>query len=470
MRQRLLCINNALETAPQNLTPEQLFQKLEAALLHIALLNERNLLLEEKIRLLLIKKYGSGAETLSDAQLALFELEPGVCAAEVAAEAALSPEDKALAQHLLTGAPSGKKRNRPVRAPLPQNLARKERTIHVSARDCLCSQCGEAKKLIGYETSERLAIQPVEFYVEVTRREKLACARCEEMGVSTAPVPATIIEKGILADSLVVETIVKKYCDHTPLYRQSVGVRRDAKVEVSQSTLSSSVLKAGELLLEVVGCMRANLLAGAYIQADETTVPVQSKRAKGKHHQAYLWEYSRPGDLVVYDFQMGRAREGHLTFGERGELRLRECPALLGVVKALVLESAAVALPKSGLGKACTYALKQWERLESYAGGGHGMVEIDNNWAENAMRPIALGRKNWMQIGSEKAGPKIAAILSVLETCKRLGVNGREYLLEVLPQLSYRATRPEVQGLIPLEELTPAAWQQARAKAEEIPA
>ena len=98
------------------------------------------------------------------------------------------------------------------------------------------------------------------------------------------------------------------------------------------------------------------------------------------------------------------------------------------------------------------------------------MVEIDNNWAENAMRPIALGRKNWMQIGSEKAGPKIAAILSVLETCKRLGVNGREYLLEVLPQLSYRATRPEVQGLMPLEELTPAAWQQARAKAEEIPA
>ena len=179
-----------MESAPQNLTPEQLFQKLEAALSRIALLEERNLrldqrnlLLEEKIRLLLIKKYGSGAETLSDAQLTLLELEPGVCAAEVAAEAALSPEDKALAQQLLAGTPSGKKRNRPVRAPLPQNLERKERTIHVPAKDCVCSQCGEAKKLIGYETSERLAIQPVEFYVEVTRREKLACARCEEMGL-----------------------------------------------------------------------------------------------------------------------------------------------------------------------------------------------------------------------------------------------------------------------------------------------
>ncbi len=138
-----------MESAPQNLTPEQLFEKLEAALLRIALLEERNLrldqrnfLLEEKIRLLLLKKYGSGAETLNDAQLTLLELEPGGCAAEVAAEAALSPEDKALAQQLLTGAPSEKKRNRPVRAPLPQNLERKERTIHVPAQDCVCSQCG----------------------------------------------------------------------------------------------------------------------------------------------------------------------------------------------------------------------------------------------------------------------------------------------------------------------------------------
>ncbi len=78
-----------------------------------------------------------------------------------AAEAAPSPEDKALAQQLLASAPSGKKRNRPGRAPLPQNLERKERTIHVPAQDCVCSHCGEAKKLLGYETSERLAIKPV---------------------------------------------------------------------------------------------------------------------------------------------------------------------------------------------------------------------------------------------------------------------------------------------------------------------
>ena len=86
---------------------------------------------------------------------------------------------------------------------MPQNLTRKERTLYVPALNGLCSQCGKAKKLIGSETSERLAIQPVEFYVEVTRRDKLACARCEEMGVSTEPVPAISTEKGILADGLV---------------------------------------------------------------------------------------------------------------------------------------------------------------------------------------------------------------------------------------------------------------------------
>ena len=110
------------------------------------------------------------------------------------------------------------------------------------------------------------------------------------------------------------ETIIKKYCDHSPLYGQAAGIGRDAGVEISQATLSSSVLKAGELLTGVVAAMKAELLAGEYIQTDETTVPVQSNRTKGKNHQAYLWEYSVPGSLVIYDFQMGRAREGPTNF------------------------------------------------------------------------------------------------------------------------------------------------------------
>ncbi|MDB6153843.1 MAG: transposase, partial [Chthoniobacteraceae bacterium] len=78
----------------------------------------------------------------------------------------------------------------------------------------------------------------------------------------------------------------------------------------------------------------------------------------------------------------------------------------------MVLEARDATLPKNALGKAYTYALGQWERLERYASPGHGQVEIDNNLAENTMRTVALGRKNWIHVGSEEAGPKIAAILS----------------------------------------------------------
>jgi transposase len=110
-------------------------------------------------------------------------------------------------------------------------------------------------------------------------------------------------------------------------------------------------------------------------------------------------------------------------------------------------------LPKSALGKACDYALNQWSRLIVYAANGE--VEIDNDWCENAMRPIALGRKNWLQIGSEEAGPRVAAITSIVETCRRLGINVRDYLLDVLPKIpDWPAKR--------IAELTPREWAAAR--------
>ena len=73
------------------------------------------------------------------------------------------------------------------------------------------------------------------------------------------------------------------------------------------------------------------------------------------------------------------------------------------------------------------------------------------------MRPIALGRKNWLHIGDETAGPKIAAIISLVETCRRLDIPLREYLRDILPNL----------GTWPINrvgELTPTAWKAARSR------
>lgn len=70
------------------------------------------------------------------------------------------------------------------------------------------------------------------------------------------------------------------------------------------------------------------------------------------------------------------------------------------------------------------------------------------------MRPVALGRKNWLHVGSVKAGPKVAAILSIVESCRRLQLPVRQYLSDVLPGLDRRT-------LSQIAELTPARWSAA---------
>jgi transposase len=106
-------------------------------------------------------------------------------------------------------------------------------------------------------------------------------------------------------------------------------------------------------------------------------------------------------------------------------------------------------LPKSALAKACNYTLTLWGRLTRFL--DHPILELSNNAAENAMRPVALGRKNWIHFGSKDAGPRIASILSVVETCRRMGIPIRAYLASILPGLSnFPVSRAA--------ELTPAAW------------
>jgi transposase len=94
-----------------------------------------------------------------------------------------------------------------------------------------------------------------------------------------------------------------------------------------------------------------------------------------------------------------------------------------------------------------------WKRLERCL--EYDQVELSNNLAENSMRPIALGRKNWLHVGSVNAGSKVAAILSIVESCRRLGVPVKEYLADVLPGLNDRT-------MSQIASLTPARWSAAR--------
>jgi hypothetical protein len=177
--------------------------------------------------------------------------------------------------------------------------------------------------------------------------------------------PEALFEK--LNDSLSIDTVVSKYADHLPIYRQSAILERETGIELSRGTLDG-------------------------------------------------WVMSKP---------------------------------LLEQIKASIQAARIGALPKSALAKACDYTLTLWSRLSRFL--EYPELELSNNLAENAMRPVALGRRNWIHVGSKEAGPRVAAIISIVETCRRLGLPLRDYLVSVLPALAdFPINR--------VAELTPSAW------------
>lgn len=269
--------------------------------------------LEQILRLAQIEKFGARSEKLTDAQLALLGFEPVVHAGEVAVEAELTKEEAKEIKEILAGAEQS--RAKPAkehrgRAPLPSHLRREVKIIPLNAAQCRCGGCGGDKTIIGYEESEELAYEPAVAFVRVIKREKGACRRCEERGVSTAPAPAKILPKAKASDELVVSILVGKFVEHLPLYRIAARFAREQQIDLSRAVLSDWMGAVGDLVQGVVGAMRQELLHGDYLQVDETHVPVQTRRTPGKNHQAYLWEYGRPGGTVIFDFQMGRSREG----------------------------------------------------------------------------------------------------------------------------------------------------------------
>jgi transposase len=143
------------------------------------------------------------------------------------------------------------------------------------------------------------------------------------------------------------------------------------------------------------------------------------------------------------------ARAGALSQEARHGLRLQKAKPLLEQLRAGLEAARGTALPKSVLAKACHYTLTLWGRLTRLL--DYPELELSNNVAENSMRPVALGRKNWLHIGSKEAGPRVANILSIVETCRRLVLPVRDYLAAGLPGLANFPVQR-------VAELTPRAW------------
>ncbi len=154
----------------------------------------------------------------------------------------------------------------------------------------------------------------------------------------------------------------------------------------------------------------------------------------------------RMDELFAIDAQ---ARDEKMDHAARHALRQQQAPPLLDQIRDHVRAMNGNALPQSAAGKACSYALTLWKRLTCFL--DHPELELSNNLAENSMRPVATGRKNWIHIGSQQAGPRVAAILSVIESCRRMKIPVRDYLGDILPGLANTSIQR-------LAKLTPTAW------------
>lgn len=119
-----------------------------------------------------------------------------------------------------------------------------------------------------------------------------------------------------------------------------------------------------------------------------------------------------------------------LSEAERKEVRQRLAKPKLDLLKDWLDERQLVELPKTKLGDAISYTLNRWTALLVYL--DHPFVEISNNASERSIKPMVISRRNWLFAGSEEGGHTAATIMSIIETCKRLGINPFEYIKDVL--------------------------------------
>lgn len=216
------------------------------------------------------------------------------------------------------------------------------------------------------------------------------------------------------------------------------------------------------------------------IQCDAYRAYRTFARSRDTVRLAGCWAHARRKFFEAFEAGDSRGQSGwilrqiqHLYRIERDLRNSRAGPAMRQVVRqsesrriserihrALFrLKASRRILPKSLLGRAIDYTLDQWEMLVVYLDDGR--VEIDNNLVENAIRPTAIGKKNWLFIGTEGAGWRSAVLYSIVESCRNRGIEPFEYLRNVLTRLPSMTNWQ-------ISEVTPKAWAEAKAASDKL--
>ena len=471
-----------------------------------------NILLRQKIDLLVRRVFGASSEAMDPAQMELLLTLP---AAATVIATPVAPSEPAFVRPRKEKVAVRKDR-------LPDNLPVVEEVIEpepVKAQPA-------AWRCIGQEVSEQLDYEPARFLRRRTIRKKYVSRTDADAAPVLAALPERLLDRSLPAPGLIAAILVGKYCDHLPLYRQEQIFRSRHQVRLPRQTLARWVALAADWLQPIYENIRTGVMGGGYVQVDETPIAYLDP-GNGRTKQGYLWTGHRPGGDVFYRWETSRATacldniipvnftgtvqcDGYAAYrsfanhrGEtvelagcwahvrrkfyearesaprtagwilrqiqhlyRVEAELREQkagPQLRAAVRVhqsrpivarlervlIQLKTSGRHLPQSLLGTALDYTLGQWPTLEVYLNDGR--VELDNNLVENAIRPTAIGKKNWLFIGQAEAGERSAIIYTVIESCRRRGLNPYAYLRDVLARLPRMTNRQ-------IPEVTPEAW------------
>ena len=171
---------------------------------------------------------------------------------------------------------------------------------------------------------------------------------------------------------------------------------------------------------------------------------------QGEHRVRNAWLLHQMGLLYAVEKGLRESRAGP---AQREAVRAWQSRPIVARLRKAIEKTQSEVLPRSLTGEAVQYALGQWDGLEVFLSDGR--VEIDNNLVENAIRPTAVGRKNWLFIGAAEAGWRSAVIYSILQSCKTYGVEPYAYLKDVLGRLPSMTNHQVAQ-------ITPKAWAAAR--------
>jgi len=281
-------------------------------------------------------KFGAKTEAMSAEQRRLFE--ETITEDEASLQALLEQLQGKPAQD----APSDQRR-RPKRQALPSHLRRVEHRHEPADTTCPTAGCGRQMVRVGEDVSEKLDIVPAQFFVHRHVHGKWACKCCQVL--VQEPVAAQIIDGGIPASGLVAHTLISRFVDHLPYYRQE-AINARSGVHTPRSTLAQWCGRAGAALEPLYDVHKRFVLSDGVLHADETPVAMLDPGA-GKTKKAYVWAYARgafaPMPGVVYDFCLGRGAQYPIQFlgppregdqGWRGTLVRDEYAAYDSVVDA----------------------------------------------------------------------------------------------------------------------------------------